>query len=103
MLPSDTDVPYVGIDFDNTLVRKIWPDRGIGEPIRENFAKMDELIAAGWTPVIYTARGWPDYDAVRVFMAGMGYPGIRVLCGKPLFIKYIGDEAVNEKEASWLP
>lgn len=103
MKPEDTDVPYVGIDFDNTLVVKVWPDTGIGDPIRANFNKLDEVIAAGWTPVVYTARSWSDYDTIRVYMAGMGYPGIRVVCGKPLFIKYIGDEAENEREASWLP
>lgn len=103
MTPDDTDIPYVAIDLDDTLVHKVWPDRGIGEPIRENFAKLDEVIAAGWTPVIYTARGWFDYDAIRVFMAGIGYPGIRVVCGKFLAVKYIGDEAANERESSWLP
>jgi hypothetical protein len=103
MRPEETDVPYVGIDFDNTLVDKVWPDSGIGEPIYHNFRKLDQVIAEGWTPIVFTARSWSDYDAIRVFMAGMGYPGIRVICGKPLFIKYIGDEAVNETELSWLP
>jgi hypothetical protein len=106
MIPQDTDCPYVGIDLDDTLFVSVWKtgDRhGFGEPIRKNFAKLDEVIAEGWTPVIFTARGWDAYDSIRVQMAHMGYPGIRVICGKPIFQRYIGDEAENERKTSWLP
>jgi isochorismate hydrolase len=104
--PRDSDCPYVGIDLDDTLFKSVWRagDReGFGKPILENFAKLDEVVAAGWTPVIYTARGWNAYDSIRAEMAKMRYPDIQVICGKPIFQKYIGDEAENEREDSWLP
>jgi hypothetical protein len=104
--PEDSDCPYVGIDLDDTLFKSVWKtgDReGFGEPILANFAKLDELVAAGWTPVIYTARGWNAYDSIRAEMAKMRYPDIQVICGKPIFQKYIGDEAENEREESWMP
>lgn len=103
MKPEDTDLPYVAIDLDDTLAKKVWPKHGIGEPIYENFRKLDLLIAEGWTPVIHTARSWADYDAIRVWMAGMGYPGIRVVCGKFLAERYIDDKAINAEADSWLP
>jgi hypothetical protein len=104
--PEDTDCPYVGIDLDDTLFKSVWRtgDReGFGEPIYENFTKLEELIESGWTPVIYTARGWNSYDAIKSQMRDIGFPDIRVICGKPVFQKYIGDEAENERERSWLP
>jgi hypothetical protein len=98
-----SDNKRVGIDFDDTLARKIWPEKGIGAPIEHNFKKLRELVAEGWEPVIHTARHWDDYDLIKDFMSVMGFPSIRVICGKPLFKKYIGDEAENEREASWIP
>jgi hypothetical protein len=103
MQVEDTDVPYVGVDFDDTLVRKIWPEPGIGPIIQENWRKLRALRAEGWEPVVYTARHWDDYARIKAFMKLNGFPDIRVICGKPLFAKYIGDEAANEREASWLP
>lgn len=104
--PEDTDCPYVGIDLDDTLFVSVWRTgdyKAFGVPIHKNFDKLDEVIRAGWTPVIYTARGWTAYDSIKQKMFDMGYPDIRVICGKPIFQKYIGDEAENEREASWLP
>jgi hypothetical protein len=103
MRPEDSDVQFVAVDFDGTLFESVWPDPGIGDPIHGNFAKLDAVVAAGWTPVVYTARSWTDYDAIRHALAGMGYPGIRVVCGKLLAVKYIDDRALVAEDASWLP
>jgi hypothetical protein len=101
--PEASDVKCIAIDFDGTLFQSVWPDRGIGKPIFSAFCKLEEVIQEGWEPVIYTARSWTDYEAIKAAMEDQGYYDIRIICGKLLAVKYVDDRALVAEAISWMP
>jgi hypothetical protein len=103
MTPDQTDTPVVAVDFDGTLVEAVWPKRGVGPAILSGFDKLNQLIMDGWEPVIHTSRGWHDYHVIQAYMNAMGYPNIRIVCGKLLAMAYIDDRAINATADSWTP
>lgn len=105
-----TQLIWAAVDLDGTLSEGAWtPEsaatggREIGEPIERNVRKAEELRAAGYKIVIYTARGWEHYEAVESWLDHHGVPYDRIVCGKLLAAVYVDDRAVESEQYSWHP
>lgn len=94
---------WAAVDLDGTLATDVWPDPGIGEPIRVNVLKVRELVKSGWKIVIHTARGWESYETIEAWLHHNGVPFSRIVCGKLLAGIYVDDRNVDPREASWVP
>lgn len=93
---------WIGFDFDDTLAEKVWPLPGIGEPIEKGVSEVRRVFEAGFKPVIFTARPWADYRPIERWCRDHNVPVRRIICGKPLMLMYMGDEAHNIKSEDWL-
>lgn len=98
---------WIGVDLDGTLAEHIWtpenPTSDIGDPILENVAKLEELVAHGYKIVIHTSRGWTDYEAIETWLRFHRIPYREIQCGKPLYALYIDDRGRHADTESWLP
>lgn len=92
-LPNDSTSRFpIGIDFDNTVARKVWPEEGIGEPLEGAVDAIREL-QRGNDVVLYTSRPGGHKFAMQRWLEDNGLK-MEILTGKPLFKAYIGDEAI---------
>ncbi len=71
--------------FDRPLARPI-------EGAREGLAK---LKAAGHTIVIYTARGWAEYNVTKAWLDQHEMPYDAIHMGKPIAHVWIDDRAIR--------
>lgn len=94
---------WIGVDLDDTIAKGVWPEPGIGEPIWENVAKVRELIEHGFKVVVYTARGWEDFELVESWLEHHDIPYNRLECGKMLLRAMVDDKNVLPESESWLP
>lgn len=92
---TDTHLKWIGIDFDSTIARKVWPQEGIGEPLPGVKEALDKLQDKGYKVVIYTSRHWGDITAIENWLEDHQIKINRIECGKVLLKLYIGDEAVR--------
>lgn len=98
-----------GIDFDGTLTQGGYPN--IGEPIAHAQVLIDRLKKLGYKLIIYTCRTSPYLLSIRKitldkaieeieeWLEKHGITGIDgiIPIDKPLFDRYIGDEAWNDR------
>lgn len=106
MNPKDSDIKHIAIDWDGTMVQSIWPERGIGDWVPGALIKLEEVIDAGWYPIIHTARAWYDYEPIKAKLEGYGLivgQDIGIVCGKLLAVAYVDDRALVASDASWVP
>ena len=82
-------------DLDDTLAEQIWPEEGIGQPIKENVELVRKLHKKGYRIWVYTTR--PDYDFINIenWAKDNDIPIGGILCGKPLGKVFVDDRAVN--------
>jgi hypothetical protein len=97
---TNSQLKWYGIDLDGTIAESIWPQEGIGDPI--NLDKLQAVADAGFRPVIFTARPWSDYEAIEQWLQKYELPITKIICGKPLFHKFVDDKGINAVEESWL-
>ena len=102
-IPPRERLEWIAVDLDGTLAEDVWPNPGIGEPIRVNVVKVRELHRAGWKIVIHTARGWEAYELIEAWLLANDVPFSRIVCGKLLAALYVDDRARHSDEASWVP
>lgn len=106
-LPPRSDLLWVGVDLDGTLAKHLWtpsnPTSEIGDPIPEAVEKVRELVALGYKIIVHTSRPWTDYENIENWMRFYGIPFKEIQCGKPLYVAYIDDRAINASEDSWIP
>lgn len=97
----------VYVDLDSTLAYGTWtPDQKrsvVGDPIEANIAKLEELVALGYTPYIYTSRHWGDLEMIQAWIVHHAIPvdPKHVICGKPLGDIYIDDKGVSAYAEHW--
>jgi hypothetical protein len=86
---------FVGIDFDNCIAKKIWPEEGIGEPMPGVHDGLEELKSLGYQLFIFTARPYADIKPIRNWLKDHDLIGFidGIICGKPLFKLMIDDSA----------
>lgn len=102
-VPPRDRLIWAAVDLDGTLAEDVWPEPGIGEPIRVNVVKARELHRAGYKIVIHTARGWEAYELIESWLQHHDIPFSRIVCGKVLAAVYVDDRAVHSEDAVWLP
>jgi len=96
------DTRWIGVDLDGCLAEAIWPNKGIGEPIGENIAKLRALVDADYKIIIYTSRHWEEYEAIERWLNDHNIPYRDIICGKPMFRSVFDDKAFNSSEPDWL-
>lgn len=84
----------IGIDLDATLI-----DPGTNKVIYGARERLQAYREAGHHVTIFTSRGDQRYQETHQLLTMLRIPFDRLICGKPLFTRYIGDEA--EKFAGW--
>jgi hydroxymethylpyrimidine pyrophosphatase-like HAD family hydrolase len=53
----------VAVDLDGTLCEPVSPEHySSAKPMPENIMKVNRLYDKGWQVIIYTGRGWYNYD-----------------------------------------
>jgi hypothetical protein len=102
-IPARDKLIWAAVDLDGTLAQPVWPDPGIGEPIRLNVVKVRELHRAGYKVVIHTARGSEAYELIEAWLNHHDIPWSRIVTGKVLAAVYIDDRALNADASSWIP
>jgi len=83
------------VDLDGVLCsEEAFFDRPLAQPIKGAGAALKKLRAAGYTIVIYTARGWGEYRVTKQWLDEHGcvYDGIHM--GKPVADVWIDDRAL---------
>jgi hypothetical protein len=102
-IPSRDRLLWLGVDLDGTLAEEVWPDTGIGEPIRVNVTKLKEAVRVGYKAVIHTSRSWESYELIESWLEANDVPFSRIVCGKVLCAAYIDNKAISSTSGSWLP
>jgi hydroxymethylpyrimidine pyrophosphatase-like HAD family hydrolase len=92
---------WYAVDFDGTLAEKN-ADFSIGEPIKENIAKLDKVVESGYKIIIHTARHWEDYKAIEAWLDRHNIPYKGIVCGKILAHRYVDDRAINADKETWV-
>lgn len=100
------NLKYYGIDLDGTLAEAVWnpenPSNAIGDPIKENLVKLQEVIDKGFEVYIYTARPYSDTYNIVAWLEHWNIKYNGIICGKPLFKFIIDDRCRNASEESWI-
>lgn len=94
-------LPYA-VDFDGCLAESVYPDLGMGGPIDDNLAKLNEVAGVGHEITIHTSRPWYDYAKLERWLKANGVPFNGIICGKYLALRYVDDKSINSQEDSWL-
>ena len=95
-----TELKYVGIDFDDTMAKKIWPEPGIGEMLPGTKEALQEIKDLGYHIYIHTARPYADIKPIRNWLKDNGLIDLvdGIVCGKPLFKLMIDDSGYRFKD-----
>lgn len=70
-------------------------DRPLAAPIEGARAGLEKLRAAGNVIVIYTARGWAEYNVTKDWLDRHGMPYDAIHMGKPIAHVWIDDRALR--------
>ena len=86
---------WVCVDFDGTLAERVWPDRGMGEPIPDGIDALKHYKARGYFIAIHTARSWNDHGQIMEWLRDHELDAYvdTIVCGKPVAGLYIDDRA----------
>lgn len=102
-IPQRDELLWLAVDLDGTLAESVWPDPGIGDPIRLNVVKLKEAVRAGWKVTIHTSRPWSDYELIESWLNHHEVPFHRIVCGKLLAAAYLDDRNLDISSSSWIP
>jgi hypothetical protein len=99
--PKPVDgLPIVIIDFDGVLAENIWPNPGIGAPIKKGISMVIHYAKAGNEIIVHTSR--PHSHAQRIWgwltQVGLSTHVYDVVCGKPRGGLYVDDRAWNPSD-----
>ena len=82
----------ISVDLDGVLAKSTSPDNyEHAQPIRENIEKVNRLFDAGHKIIIYTARGWFNYDLTERWLKKCNVKYSQIVCGKLYCHAYIDD------------
>lgn len=73
-------------------------DRPLAKPIAGAKEGLTKLKAAGHTIVIYTARGWAEYNVTKAWLDQHGMPYDAIHMGKPIGHVWIDDRAIRFRD-----
>lgn len=95
------DLKWYAVDFDGTLMQS-GPNFGYGDPIPENIAKLEKVVAKGYKVIIHTARHWEQYKNIEAWLDRYQVPYKAIVCGKLLAHRYVDDKAIPAGKSTWL-
>jgi ribonucleotide monophosphatase NagD (HAD superfamily) len=73
-------------------------DRPLAKPIPGAREALHELKDAGHTIVIYTARGWAEYNYTKAWLDQHDIPYDAIQMGKPIAQVWIDDRAIRFRD-----
>ena len=84
------------IDLDGTICteEKIF-NRGLATPLPGAKEALDKFKEEGHTIIIYSARGWNEYDMTIRWLKSNYIPYDQVVLGKPIGQYWIDDRAIR--------
>jgi len=86
----------LGIDIDGVLCSEETSyERYDATPFIENIAVINQLYDDGHTIILFSARGWNEYDMTMLWLKNYGVKFHQLLCGKPIFDIFLDDRAVS--------
>lgn len=91
--PSDR-LNHIGVDLDGTLAESIWPEPGIGKPIKKTVNLVKDLHLKGYKIMIFTARSSAEYKDIKMWLTDYEIPFVQIITGKPLMAAYIDDKNI---------
>ena len=84
------------VDLDGVLcTEEAFLERPLAKPLAGARAALERLRAAGYTVVVYTARGWGEFRVAKQWLDehGFVYDGLHM--GKPVADIWIDDRVVR--------
>ena len=82
----------ISIDLDGVLCKACPPEKyQQAEPIRENINKINILHELGHRIIVYTARGWFQYDMTKNWLDKSGVKYSQLVMGKLYCHAFIDD------------
>ena len=89
---KEEDVIWCGIDLDKTLAEGIWPQEGIGKPIKKTVQWAQKMDRQGYKIIIHTSRPWSERKDIEMWCNDHGVPFKEIHCGKPFYKYYVDDK-----------
>ena len=102
-VPDREKLIWAAVDLDGTLAESVWPEVGVGPPIKSGVVKVRELHRQGWKIIVHTSRSYEAYELIEAWLWANKVPFSRIVCGKVLAAVYIDDRAKHSDEADWSP
>lgn len=82
----------ISVDLDGVLAKPTQPENyATAQAIHENITKVNKLYDKGWRVVIYTGRGWFNYDMTAHWLKSRGVKYHELVMGKLVAHYYIDD------------
>lgn len=96
---NNGNLTWILLDFDDTICFNTgFPDFVPLELTDSCREFIDKLWSVKLKPVIFTARGWEEHEIVEKFFKEHNIKVHNIICGKPLGLIYIGNEARQFKD-----
>lgn len=84
------------VDMDGVLCSEMPTfERSLAEPLPGAAAGLLALKGSGYRVVIYTARGWQEYDMTYRWLKNHDMVFDVLMCGKPIADLWIDDRAIS--------
>ena len=104
-LGPDDSLMWEGWDLDKTLAEQVWPEPGIGKPIKQSVDYLKQRAELGYKPIIFTSRASSEYKDISQWLDDHEIPFKWIITGKPLMNRYYDDKNfflpwVNKEENS---
>lgn len=72
--------------------------RSLAIPIKNVRVRLLQAQKAGHEIVIFTARGWEEYEMTKAWLVANDIPHDRLICGKPIGDIFIDDRSYKSVE-----
>ena len=83
------------IDIDGTICEEVPVfSKSLVQPIEGAVRCINKLHKEGFFIILYTSRGWAEYDMTKNWLNTYNIEYDVLLCGKPLYDVWIDDKAI---------
>ena len=84
------------IDIDGTICEEMSTfERALAKPKKGAIISVRKLKNQGHFIILYTARGWAEYEMTHFWLTNCGIPFDVLLMGKPIYDIWIDDRALE--------
>jgi histidinol phosphatase-like enzyme len=86
-------------DLDGTICsEKPTFEKSLAEPIYGIITKINKLFDEGNHIIIYSARGWQEYNMTKYWLDSNSVKYHQLICGKPIYDYWIDDRSIHPKD-----